>query len=64
VPHVGHAGDGLAAGRFDVLDRIGHRAGQLGVRRFGLADHGDVGAVARCAERDGLTDAAAGARDK
>ena len=58
------SGKRLAAGLGDLLGRGEDGARQLGVRRLGLGGDGDVGAVARGAQRDRKSDAARGAGDE
>ena len=64
VAHVDDEGQGAAAGLLDLLGRGVDRAFELGMRRLGLGGDGDVGAVARGAERDRKPDAARGAGDE
>ena len=54
----------LAAGRLDLLGGRVDGAFELGMRLGRLGGDGDVGAVARGAQRDGEADAAAGAGDE
>ena len=51
----------LAAGLLDLLGGGEDRAGQPRIGLHGLGRDGDVGAVARGAQRDGKSDAPAGA---
>ena len=64
VAHIDHQGQGLAAGLLDLFGGGVDRAFELGMRRLGLGGDGDVGAVARGAQRNGKPDAARCAGDE
>jgi hypothetical protein len=64
VPHVDHKRQRPAARLHDLLRRGVDGAGELGMRRLGLGRDGDIGAVARGAQRNRKPDAAGGPGDK
>ena len=64
VAHVHGQGQGLAAGRLDLLRSGEDRARQFGMRLGGLGGYGDIGAVARGAQSDSEAYAARGAGDE
>ncbi len=64
VAHVDRQGQGLAAGLLDFARGGENRAWQPGMRLRRLGGDGDIGAVARGAQRDGEADAARGAGDE
>ena len=64
VADIDHQGQCLAAGALDLLGRGIDRALELRMRRRGFCGNGDIGAVARGAQRNRKPDAARGAGDE